>query len=84
MIKVVNVIYHGSQFEVGCNNGNYEPVTLILSDGSKIETETCRCRNGCGGTACLYVRLEGEWCFITDLIFKDRKALEDFLFGEEE
>lgn len=84
MIKVTDIVWGDEPTNIGCTNGNYQPVTLILSDGSKIETESCRCGHGCSGTARLIGYGESRDCFVTDFTFKDRKDLEEFLFEDED
>ena len=53
MIKVNNVELLPADFKVGCTNGNYQDALIHLDNGSSVYVTTCRCGNGCSGTACI-------------------------------
>ena len=82
MIKVNEISWSDEVRDVGCTNGNYQPATLVLSDGTRMPIEVCRCGCGCSGTARIHHHdfEHDRDVFIGDLEFKDLEDLEDYLY----
>lgn len=83
MLKVNKIIWGNEVHDEGCTNGNYQPATLVLSDGTKMSVDVCRCGNGCSGTARIHHHdfESGRDVLIEDLEFKDLDDLEDYLYN---
>lgn len=83
MLKVNKIIWGNEVHDVGCTNGNYQPATLVLSDGTKMSVDVCRCGNGCSGTARIHHHdfESGRDVLIEDLEFKGLDDLEDYLYN---
>lgn len=81
MVKVNKIIW-GDDRNVGCTNGNYQPATLVLSDGSRMPIEVCRCGCGCSGTARIHHHdfEHDRDVLIEELEFKDIDQLESYLY----
>lgn len=84
MIKVYDIVWDKAD-KVGCTNGNYMPATLVLSDGSRMHIEVCRCGCGCSGTARIhhYDNEHGRYVRIKELEFKDKDQLESYLYDND-
>lgn len=82
MIKVTDIVWGNEVHDVGCTNGRYQDAILVLSDGTKMPIDVCRCGNGCSGTARIhhYDNEHGRDVLIEDLEFKDLEDLESYLY----
>ena len=76
MIKVENIEMLPADFEAGCTNGNYQDALIHLDNGSSVYVTTCRCGNGCSGTACI----NG----IVGRKFENLHRLNAFLYGDDD
>ena len=84
MLKVNEIIWGDEVREVGCTNGRYQPATLVLSDGTKMPVDVCRCGNGCSGTARIhhYDNERGD-VLIEELEFENVDQLESYLYDND-
>ena len=85
MLKVNEIIWGDEIRDVGCTNGNYQPATLVLSDGTKMPIDVCRCGNGCSGTARIHHHdfEHDRDVLIEELEFKDMEQLESYLYDND-
>ena len=85
MIKVTEIVWGDEVRDVGCTNGNYQSATLVLSDGTKLHVDVCRCGNGCSGTARIHHHdfEHDRDVLIEELEFQNMDQLESYLYDND-